>query len=174
MRYLVYTTAAYGAHGIYYYVYCRKGHVGSIVALDGTPDAKYEVLKTLNREFVAIAKMLCALRFKGAYFQGLHPTGTSSYCEQALLKITPETPYAELQSLQELTDTTLVTRFDAPDKPTHLMVVNCDYRKDRTLHIKAPSAAERFDALAGTWSPVGAEFDLSLIRGSGALLRLAK
>ena len=48
MRYLVYTTAAYGAHGIYYYVYCRKGHVGSIVALDGTPDAKYEALKTLQ------------------------------------------------------------------------------------------------------------------------------
>ncbi|MBR3221172.1 MAG: hypothetical protein IKF72_02990 [Kiritimatiellae bacterium] len=174
MRYLVYTTAAYGAHGIYYYVYCRKGHVGSIVALDGTPDAKYEALKTLNREFVAIAKILYGLRFKGAYFQGLHPTGTTPYCEQALLEIAPETPYAEVQPLQELTDTTLVTRFDAPGKPTHLMVVNCDYRKDRTLHIKAPTAAERFDALAGTWSPVGAEFDLLIVRGGGALLRLTK
>ena len=91
-----------------------------------------------------------------------------------LLKIAPETPYAELQPLQELTDTTLVTRFDSPGKPTHLMVVNCDYRKDRTLHIKAPSDAERFDALAGKWSPVGAEFDLSLVRGGGVLLRLTK
>ncbi|MBR4615725.1 MAG: hypothetical protein IKO55_08975 [Kiritimatiellae bacterium] len=86
------------------------------------------------------------------------------------MRCSPE--MGELQSLQELTDTTLVKRFDAPGKPMHLMVVNCDYRKDRTLHIKAPSAAERFDALAGTWSPVGAEFDLALQRGGGVLLRL--
>ena len=92
----------------------------------------------------------------------------------ALLKITPETPYAELKPLQELTDTTLVTRFDTPGKPTHLMVVNCDYRKDRTLHIKAPSAAERFNPATGTWSPVGEEFDLALVRGGGVLLRLGK
>jgi hypothetical protein len=142
------------------------------VALDGTPDAKYEVLKTLNREFAAISRVLHPLNFTGAYFQGLHAPGTTPYCGQALLKITPETPYAELKPLQELTDTTLVTRFDAPGKPTHLMVVNCDYRKDRTLHIEAPSAAERFDPLAGAWSPVGASFDLALTRGSGVLLRL--
>ena len=133
---------------------------------------KYEALKTPNREFVAISRVLSSLNFTGAYFQGLHATGTTPYCEQALLKIAPETPYAELQPLQELTDTTLVTRFDSPGQPTHLMVVNCDYRKDRTLHIKAPSDAERFDALAGKWSTVGAAFDLSLVRGGGVLLRL--
>ena len=172
MRYLVYTTAAYGAHGLYYYVYCRGGHEGSIATLDGKTGEKYEGLKPINREFIAIAKVLSSLRFTGAYFQGLHAPGTTPYCEQALLKIAPETPYAELQPMQEMTDTTLVTRLDTPGKPTHLMVVNCDYRKDRTLHIKVPSAAERFDALAGTWSSVGAEFDLSLIRGGGVMLRL--
>ena len=36
------------------------------------------------------------------------------------------------------------------------MVVNCDYRKDRTLHADAPFAMERFDPVAGTWSSVGA------------------
>ena len=174
MRYLVYSSAAYGAQGIYYYVYCAYGHRGAIVSVDGKPDAKYEALKTINREFVAIARILSPLNFTGAYFQGLHAPGTTPYCEQALLKIAPETPYAELKPLQELTDTTLVTRFDTPGKPTHLMVVNCDYRKDRTLHIKAPSTAERFDALAGTWSRVGTEFDLSLVRGGGTLLRLTR
>ena len=172
MRFLVYTTAAYGAQGIYYYVYCAYGHRGAIVSVEGVPNAKYEVLKTLNREFVAISRILYPLKFTGAYFQGLHAPGTTPYCEQALLTITPETPYAELEPLQELTDTTLVTRFDAPGQPTHLMVVNCDYRKERTLHVKAPSVAERFDPLSGTWSPIGLEFDLALVRGSGALLRL--
>ncbi|MBR2839174.1 MAG: hypothetical protein IKE55_10350 [Kiritimatiellae bacterium] len=172
MRFLVYTTAAYGAQGIYYYVYSRRGHDGAIVEMDGTPSDKYEVLKTLNREFVSIARILSRLKFSGAYFQGRHPPGTTPYCEQALLEIAPETPFAELEDLQDLADTSLVTRFDAPDRPPCLMVVNCDYRKDRTIHVKAPMPALRFDALARTWSPVGQEFDLALTRGSGVLLRL--
>ena len=53
------------------------------------------------------------------------------------------------------------------------MFVNCDYKKDRTIKVKVPRTAERFDPLADTWSPVGAEFDLALIRGGGVLLRLA-
>ena len=174
MRYLVYSTAAYGAHGFYYYVYCRKGHDGTIASLDGKVGEKYEGLKPINRDFIALAKVLSPLDFTGAYFQGLHAPGTTPYGDQALLKISPETPYAELKPLQELTDTTLVTRFDTPGKPTHLMVVNCDYRKDRTLHIKAPSPADRFDPATGLWSPVGTAFDLALVRGGGALLRLGK
>ena len=172
LRYLVYSSAAYGAQGIYYYVYCAYGHRGAIVSVDGKPDAKYEALKTINRAFVAIASVLSPLDFKGAYFQGRHAPGTTPYCEQALLKITPETPCSELETLKELTDTTLVTRFDTPGKPTHLMVVNCDYRKDRLLHVEAPSNAEKFDPLSGTWSPVDRAFDLSLVRGGGVLLRL--
>ena len=174
MRYLVYTTAAYGAHGIYYYVYCHRGHEGSIVSTNGTPDIKYEVLKTLNREFIAIAKELSPLKFIGAYQQGLQAPGTTPYCEQALLKLTPETPTAELAPGQELTDTTLVTRFDAPGRPTHLMVVNLDYRKDRKVHVEAPASAERFNALDRSWSSVGSSFDLALTRGSGVLLRLVR
>ena len=172
MRFLVHSTAAYGAQGIYYYVYFANGHRGTIVAPDGTPDAKFAVLKTLNRAFVSIARELRPLRFAGAYLHGIHAPGTAPYCEQALLCLAPEAPSGELQPLQELTGTTLVTRFDAPGRPTHLMVVNCDYRTDRTLHVTAPSSVERFDALERRWSPVGDAFDLALMRGSGVLLRL--
>ena len=35
MRYLVYTTLAYGAQGISYYVYCHPGHTGGIALSDG-------------------------------------------------------------------------------------------------------------------------------------------
>lgn len=174
MRYLVYTTASYGAHGIYYYVYCHRGHEGSIVSTNGTPDVKYEVLKTLNREFIAIAKELSPLKFIGAYHQGLQAPGTTPYCEQALLKLTPETPTAELKPGQELAETTLVTRFDAPGRPTHLMVVNLDYRWDRKVHVTAPASAERFNAQDRSWSSVGSSFDLALTRGSGVLLRLVR
>ncbi|MBR4170444.1 MAG: hypothetical protein IKR48_02195 [Kiritimatiellae bacterium] len=173
MRFLVYTTAAYGAQGIYYYVYCRQGHEGSIVALDGTPDEKFHVSKDLNREFISLAKELATLRFTGAYLQGVHAPGSTPWCEQALLKITPETPASELQPKKELTDTTLVSRFEAPGKPTHLMVVNLDYRKDRNIRITAPSKVSKFDALKRTWTSIESNsFDLMLLRGSGVLLRL--
>ena len=73
---------------------------------------------------------------------------------------------------KQLAATTLVSRFEAPGLPVHLMVVNCDYQSDRTLHITAPAPAERFDPATRKWSPVGDEFDLALVRGGGALLRL--
>ena len=173
MRYLAHTTAAYGANGLYWYVYGCPNHRGMIAEPDGTVGEKYEGVKKINREFIAFSRALCGLRFRGAYMQGIHAPGTTPYGAQALLKISPETPQTELEPLQRLSDTTLVTRFDAPGKSTYLMVVNCDYGKDRTLRIKAPSAAERFDPQTNAWTPVGEEFDLSFVRGGGVLLRLA-
>ncbi|MBO7655460.1 MAG: hypothetical protein J6U40_11120, partial [Kiritimatiellae bacterium] len=172
LRYLVYTTAAYGAQGIYYYVYCRGGHRGSIVSLEGEPDAKFEELKTLNRAFIAIARELRPLRFCGAYLQGVHAPGTTPWCGQALVTITPETPASELEPGKELTDTVLVSRFERAGAPTHLLVVNMEYRKERTIQVTVPGRAERFDPLKGTWSPAGERVELALPRGGGVLLRL--
>ncbi len=41
LRYLVYTTLAYGGQGISYYVYCHPGHTGGIALADGTPTPLY-------------------------------------------------------------------------------------------------------------------------------------
>ena len=72
-------------------------------------------------------------------------------------------------------DTTLVSRFDAPDGRTRFMVVNLDYTKERTIHIAAPAQLERFDALPSIWSPVGAaETNLALPKGGSFLLRFAE
>ena len=46
MRFLVYTTLAYGAQGIAYYLYCFPGHTGGIAQPDGTPTPLYHALKT--------------------------------------------------------------------------------------------------------------------------------
>ena len=175
LRYLVYTTAAYGAQGIYYFVYALKGFGGSIATTDGKTGENYEALKVLNREFVAIAKELKPLKFVGAYMQGLVGPGTTPYGEYALLEITPETPKGKLGPDGRYADTTLVTRFDAPDGRTRLMVVNMDYTKERTIQVKAPAPLERFNALKGEWSPVGSgETDLALPKGGGFLLRLGQ
>lgn len=50
VRFLVYTTLAYGAQGISYYVYSFPGHQGNITEADGTPKPLYHVLKSLNPE----------------------------------------------------------------------------------------------------------------------------
>ena len=174
LRYLVHTTAAYGAHGIYYLVYSFPKHGGSIANMDGTPGPNYEPLKRMNRDFVALARELKPYRFVGAYLQGLHAPGTTPWCEQAVLEIAPKTPTAELQPNQELVDTTLITRFDDAKGPARFMVVNLDYRKDRKIAVRGPAALERFDPTAGRWSLLGGDGCLLLVRGGGALLRLVR
>ena len=171
MRYLAHTTAAYGASGLYWYVYGCKGHRGMIAEPDGTVGEKYEGVKTINREFVAFSRTLRGLIFKGAYMQGIHAPGTTPYGDQALLTLSPETPHFEVQENGRHADTTLVTRFaDAAGRP-YLMVVNCDYVKRRTIHVNAPFETELFDPASGRWSPAGTEFDLELARGGGAIVR---
>ena len=178
MRYLAHTTAAYGADGLYWYVYGRSDHFGTIAAPDGTVGEKYEGVKKINREFIAFSRVLRNLRFIGAYMQGAHAPGTTPYGAQALLKISPETPYSEVKELERHADTTLVTRFEercAGAAPrTYLMVVNCDYKKDRAIRVAAPFETERFDPSTGEWSPAGKEFDLDLVRGGGVILRSAR
>ena len=171
MRYLAHTTAAYGASGLYWYVYGCKGHRGMIAETNGTVGVKYEGVKKINREFIAFSRVLRGLGFKGAYMQGAHAPGTTPYGAQALVALSPEAPSSEVAEDARHVDTTLVTRFaDAEGRP-YLMVVNCDYAKDRTVHVSAPFAAELFDPASGRWSPAGAEFDLELVRGGGAIIR---
>lgn len=174
MRFLVHTTAAYGAHGLYWYVYtCNKEHFGAVVEEDGTTGEKYEYLKKIHREFIAFSSVLSRLQFRGAYSHGMHPAGTTPWSEQAILTISPDVPSREIANLQRIEDTVLVTRFSSRDGQTYLMAVNCDYAKDRTVQATAPAPAELFDPVLRRWSPVGRKFDLSLVRGGGAILRLA-
>jgi len=170
MRYLVYTTLAYGAQGIYYYVYSHPGHQGSIVSQDGVPDAKYFELKRLNPVFVAIAKQLRGHRLTGTYFKGFCPRGGTPYGANALLTFADGMASEPLPEKKPLTDSVLVSRFDAQNGPTRLMVVNVDYRKERTLEITAPSAVRRFDPATGSWQSLGEKFTLNLAKGEGALL----
>ncbi len=170
MRFLVYTTLAYGAQGIYYYVYSHPGHRGSIVSQDGVPDAKYYELKKLNPIFVATAKQLRGYRLMGTFFKGYCPRGGTPYSPNAILDFADGTKSEPLPERKELTDSILVSRFDALNRPTRLMVVNLDYRKERSLEIMAPFDVARFDPDTGKWMPLGKKFTLDLAKGEGTLL----
>lgn len=179
MRYLVYTSLAYGAQGISYFVYWgRPGYRGGIITEDGQPTPLYEVLKTANREFAAIGLEVQSLRSLAAYHAGMQPPGVERLPDDAPFR--PDPPVGPLQyKLFQPVKGLLLGYFgpgngsQAPSKPTHCIVVNLDYKAELNPTIVGPSGVEVFDALKGTWSKAGGNrAALTLPPGGGRLIRL--
>ncbi|MCR4414954.1 MAG: hypothetical protein NUV77_21255 [Thermoguttaceae bacterium] len=174
VRYLVYTTLAYGAQGISYYVYCASGHTGGIALPDGTPTPLYHALASLNREFVAIAKELQPLRSLGVYHAGMSPPGSEPLAADAPFRLDP--PLATLAYRPpERVRGILLGTFGEGQRPSHVVVVNLDYKAEATAPLVGPGRLEVFDAASGKWSAVdGAKVELRLAPGAGKLVRLAR
>ncbi len=175
MRYLVYTTLAYGAQGISYYVYSYPKHEGGIALADGTPTPLYHALKPLNREFVAIAQELQPLKSLGVYHSGMQPPGAVALPEDAPVSFDPPVPTIDYPSGARVQGV-LLGHFGSPDRSlskTHLMVVNLDYKAERTVGLKSASPLEVFDATTGKWSPLdGPRAELRLAGSGGKLVRV--
>lgn len=173
MRYLVYTTLAYGAQGISYYVYCHPGHTGAIALPDGTPTPIYHALKTLNPEFVAIAKELQPLRSLAIYHAGMAPPGSEPLAKDAPFRLEPPLAPLAYRPPQRVRGAMLGC-FGKTDKPSHVVAVNLDYKAELAITLTGPNKLETFDAATGTWSPVGApQVPLRLSPGGGKLVRAA-
>jgi hypothetical protein len=177
MRYLVYTTLAYGAQGISYYVYCCQGHTGGIALPDGTPTPIYHALKSLNREFVAIAAQLQPLRSLGVYHAGMMPPGAEALPADAPFRLDPAVPVMPYKPPERVRGMLLglfgpAGKAGEPGKPTHVLVVNLDYQAGAAAPLVGPGNLEAFDAAGGTWSPVaGPDRTVRLPPGGGKLLR---
>ena len=81
MRFLVYSTLAYGTQGISYFNYYTTPtpNLGGIeFNPDGTPTPVYTALATLNPEFVKIAGQYQGLNWIGAYMKGYQYPGVPS------------------------------------------------------------------------------------------------
>jgi hypothetical protein len=174
MRYLVYTTLAYGAQGISYYVYCHPGHTGGISQPDGTPTPIYHVLKTLNREFVAIAGELQPYESLAVYHAGMTPSGTRPLPTDAPFRIDPPVPLLAYNPPERVRGV-LLGYFGTANKPSHVVVVNLDYKAEAVLTMIGPDRLDTFDAAAGAWSPVGSpRAELRLPPGGGKLVRMSQ
>ena len=172
MCFLVYTTLAYGAQGICYYVYCFPGHEGGIAQPDGTPTPLYHALKTLNREFVAIARELQPLKSQGVFHTGMQPPGVVPLPKESAFTFDPPiaaadyTPGARIEGV-------VLSRFGGGAAAAHALVVNLDYKAERTVGLTGPAPLEVFDATSGQWSPVGGPHaELRLPGGGGKLVRV--
>lgn len=173
MRYLIYTTLAYGGQGISYYIYTCAGHTGGIANADGSPTPLFEALKTLNREFVAIARELQPLRSVGAYHAGMVPQGAEALPKDAPVSIEPALPSSTPKPRERVTGALLgyFTSSANEANPTHVVIVNLDYKSEQTFTLRHPGKMELFDANTGRWSAQeGAKIRLQ--GGAGKLLRL--
>lgn len=179
MRFLVYTTLAYGAQGISYYVYHYPAHTGGMIDPDGEPSPRYEALKTLNREFAAIARELQPLRSLAVHHAGMEPPGAVALPDGEPFHLDPPVP-SEPFHPGDRARGVLIGLFgpagsDADAKATHAVVVNLDYEAERTTTLVGPAALEVFDASTGRWGRAdGPRVELRLPAGGGTLVRLAR
>lgn len=179
LRWLVNTSLAYGAQGISYFVYRppERKYSGGITAVDGTPTSLYWAASTLNREFVAIASQLQGRESLGAFHAGMLPPGTSALPDQVPVWPDPAVERMTFRSgspaggfvLGYFGATTSAKVADA----SHVMVVNLDYKRSRSIRLVARGPLSVFDAASRTWTRVGSNHvELRLLPGGGRLLRV--
>ncbi len=177
IRYLVYTTLAYGAQGISYYVYCHPGHTGGIALADGTPTPLYHALKVLNREFVAIARELQPLRSLGVYHLGMLPPGAEPLPADAPFRVDPPVARIDYKPPERVRGLLLGLfgpgdSASGPQRATHAVLVNRDYQAPAETTLVGPGPLEVFDAGSATWSAqAGDRLRRALLPGGGILVR---
>lgn len=175
-RFLVYTSLAYGAQGISYYVYCCAGHTGGIANPDGSPTPLYDALRTLNHDFVEIARELQPLKSMGVYHAGMIPPGGETIPKKAAFLFDPPISAMEYKPPQRLQGA-LIGMFGEPSKrsrPTHALVVNLDYTSQKTLGVRGLGRLEIFDPATGQWRrSKKRRVELNLSPGGGTLVKLS-
>lgn len=174
LRWLVYTSLAYGAQGISYYVYYHPNHEGAMATADGAPTPLYHVARALNREFAAIASQLQSLRSLGVYHVGMLPPGTAHLPGDAIFTLDPPVPAKDYVPSKPV-EGFVLGYFGEADLPSHALVVNLDYGQTATETIVGPGQLDIFDTKTNKWSAVGNNrVKLHIQPGGGALVRVAR
>ena len=168
LRYLVFTTVAYGAQGISYYIYSCANHTGGIANADGTPTPIYHALKSYNREFAAIARELQPLRSLGVHHTSLKERGCEPLPANALFHLESSKSLPAARGF-------LLGTFGPKTRPTHVVVVNLDCTANAHPTLVGPGKLEWFDATTARWSSAKKpKVELTLPPGGGQLLRLKR
>lgn len=176
MRYLVYTTLAYGAMGISYYVYSHPDHTPGIATLDGKPTRVYDWLQKLNPEFASIASQVQSLRSTGVYHAGMMPPGAEPLPKDSPFLLDPPVPAMEFKRSEPVKGA-LLGCFGPQGKgkagPSHVVVVNLDYQAENTLILRGPATLEVFDTATRKWTSCHDTcITLHLPPGGGKLVRI--
>ena len=177
LRFLNFTTLAYGAQGISYWTYSpQHPNTGGLApSTDGTPTSVYTALKTINPQFVAVASQLQSLKSIGAYHLGDQPPGTTRLPGNSPFTLSPTVPNTNYVKGKPVKG--MLLGLFGPDSQlshaTYALVVNLNYAKSVTTTVNGPGDLAIFDPLTSLWSPTAAnDAHLSLLPGGGTLVAL--
>ena len=184
MRWLHYTSLAYGAQALSYYVYYRQPSwdnfgekAGMMMRPDGTTTALYAAVRELNPQFIAVASQLQSLRSLGAYHAGTVPWGAAALPENSpfYLEFSGEGISPMPAEGMLLGYFGRPGRSGQPGNPTHVLVVNLNYKSPVTATVVGPGRLYLFDAVARKWTRgAGSRVIVTLPPGGGKLFRVQR
>jgi hypothetical protein len=179
LRWLIYTSLAYGAQGISYYVYSHTGHQGAMALADGTPTPLYREASKLNREFVAMASQLQPLRSLAVGHVGAIPLGAVALPENAPVRLSPATTGANGPASEPGLACGLFGTGKAVTEATHAVIVNLNYKQAITTCLTTPGKHGKIDVFSTSarhWQRTGPGdmVSIDLQPGDGVLVRWAR
>ena len=173
MRWQYYTSLAYGAQAMSYFIFDSGGSwPGCMVDGEGETTPGYAAARELNPQFITVASQLQPLHSLHAYHAGTVPWGGDP-----LEELPADAPFyldfsAEGMSEMPLAGM-LLGYFGEADNPTHVLVVNPDYNQAVTTTVMGPSPLSLFDAITGEWtSTTNSSVVVTLPPGGGQLIRI--
>ncbi|HEX5218901.1 MAG TPA: hypothetical protein VFZ59_04990 [Verrucomicrobiae bacterium] len=170
LRWLVFTTMAYGGRGISYFTYWGPPAYNGLY-MDGNPMPLLTNVVALNKEIAAFGPALMEWDSLGAYQTAPLPYGAEAIPTNCPVQITSEGEF-------------VVGLFGTANKPTAFMIVNRNYRDaaqaTATISFAGKHIQER-DRNSGTWLPPRKLKDdrptkmrVKLAPGDGRLFRITQ
>ncbi len=185
LRYLTYTTLAYGGQGVSHFVYSAPGFTlgGGMIHADGTPTPLYSAAKSINPQFESIARQVQSLHWIGAYHLGDLPWGFGTSDGSSPMRLPANSPFSISPSVANSDYVTnapvrgmLMGFFGAADQllnATCALVVNLNYEEGIRKLVTGPGNLSVFNPATGLWSATGQTSALvTLEPGGGALVAL--
>jgi hypothetical protein len=181
LRFLNYTTLAYGGQGMSYWVHNPDEGTGQTGGLEpGDVDGVYTALQSINPQFNAIAEQVEPLSHAAAYHLGDLPPGITGALPE---RLPGDSPFSIAGGVP---DTTYVTNdpvegilmgLFGPDSDylnsTFAFVVNLDYSSSLLTTVNGPGDLSLFDSITGLWTAMGSDsVALNLLPGGGQLVGL--
>ena len=164
-RFLAFTTMAYGARGISYFLYWGPKSYGGLYS-DGKPSPMVKEVAAINAEIAHFGPALMELDSTAVYHTAPLPYGTQAVPDGAPLRFTGDGEF-------------VLGLFGKNGKTTAFMVVNRSYKQNAEAAVKIEipgSKLQELDRTIGKWSdgPVmdaNREVKIKLGPGDGRLFR---
>lgn len=167
LHWQVFTSLAYGVKGLLYFTYWPPESLAksAIVDAEGQPTPRYDMVRDLNRQVLAIGPVLQALRSTAVYHTGVIPQGGTRL---------PSDTIVQVPSAKDL----VVGCFEDAQHREFVMIVNRDYRQPAEFGVQVRAdvvGVSSFSSVDGGQQAVPVvdrQFLLKLQPGEGRLLAI--